>query len=176
MHHLRTRAVHAGQGPAADSGALATPIVQTSAFGYGTLEHGAAVFAGEADGYRYSRFRNPTVDALEAKVTDLEGAEAAVAFSSGTAATSSVLLGLLAPGDEIVFLGPLYGGTEGLFRSLGERFGIRATDASERGLAASLTPATKMIWVETLTNGQGPYITTIPAVRRGCLSWFSTTG
>jgi methionine-gamma-lyase len=152
MTHLRTRAVHAGQHPDPGTGAIATPISQTTAFGYGTLEQGAAIFAGEAPGYRYSRFANPTVAALEAKMADLEGAQAAVAFSSGTAATSSVLLGLLNPGDEIAFLGPLYGGTEGLFRALGERFGIRAVDATQQGLAASLTPATRMVWVETLTN------------------------
>lgn len=115
MTHLRTRAVHAAQHPDPGTGAIATPISQTTAFGYGTLEQGAAIFAGEAPGYRYSRFANPTVAALEAKMADLEGAQAAVAFSSGTAATSSVLLGLLNPGDEIAFLGPLYGGTEGFF-------------------------------------------------------------
>ena len=152
MTHLRTRAVHAGQHPDPGTGAIATPISQTTAFGYGTLEMGAAIFAGEVPGYRYSRFANPTVAALEAKMADLEGASAAVAFSSGTAATSSVLLGLLNPGDEIAFLGPLYGGTEGLFRALGERFGIRVVDATQRGLAASLTSATRMVWVETLTN------------------------
>lgn len=152
MTHLRTRAVHAGQHPDAASGAIATPITQTTAFGYRTLEHGAALFAGEVPGYRYSRFANPTVAALETKVADLEGAQAAVAFGSGTAGTSSVLLGLLNPGDEIVFLGPLYGGTEGLFRQLGERFGIRVVDATQPGLAASLTSATRMVWMETLTN------------------------
>lgn len=152
MTHLRTRAVHAGQHPDPHTGAIATPITQSSAFNYGTLEKGAAIFAGEAEGYRYSRFANPTVAALEAKMADLEGAAAAVAFSSGTAATSSVLLGLLNPGDEIVYLGPLYGGTEGLLRSLGERFGIRAVDATQHGLAASLSPATRLVWVETLTN------------------------
>ena len=152
MTHLRTRAVHAGQHPEPGTGAIATPISQTTAFGYGTLEHGAAIFAGEAPGYRYSRFANPTVAALEAKMADLEGAPTAVAFSSGTAAISAVLLGLLNPGDEIAFLGPLYGGTEGLFRQLGERFGIRVVDATQQGLTASLTPATRMVWVETLTN------------------------
>lgn len=152
MTHLRTRAVHAGQHPDPGTGAIATPISQTTAFGYGTLEHGAAIFAGEAPGYRYSRFANPTLAALEAKMVDLEGAQAAVAFASGTAATSSVVLGLLNPGDEIAFLGPLYGGTEAFFRSLGERFGIRVVDATQQGLAASLTPATRMVWVETLIN------------------------
>lgn len=81
-------------------------------------------------------------------MADLEGAQAAVAFSCGTAATSSMLLGLVNPGDEIAFLGPLYGGTEGIFRALGERFGIRAVDATQQGLAASLAPATRMVWVE----------------------------
>ena len=148
----RTRAVHAGRHPGPTTGAIATPISQTTAFGYGTLERGAAIFAGEAPGYRYSRFANPTVAALEAKMADLEGAAAAVAFASGTAASSSVLLGLLNPGDELVFLGPLYGGTEGLLRSLGERWGITVVDATTRGLQACLTPATRMVWVETLTN------------------------
>lgn len=152
MTHLRTRAVHAGQHPDPATGAIATPISQTTAFGYGTLERGTAIFAGETPGYRYSRFANPTVAALEAKMADLEGAQAAVAFASGTAAMSSVLLGLLNPGDEVAFLGPLYGGTEGLFRALGERFGIKAVDATQQGLAASLTPATRLVWVETLTN------------------------
>ena len=152
MTHLRTRAVHAGQHPDPVTGAITTPITQSSAFNYGTLERGAAIFAGQAEGYRYSRFGNPTVAALEAKMADLEGAQAAVAFGSGTAATSSLLLGLLKPGDEIAFLGPLYGGTEGLFRSLGERFGIQTVDATRQGLVACLTPATRMVWVETLTN------------------------
>lgn len=152
MNHLRTRAVHAGQKPDPASGAIATPISQTSAFAYGTLENGAAIFAGEAEGYRYSRFANPTVKALEDKIADLEGAEAAVAFSSGTAAVSSVLLSRLSPGDEIVFLGPLYGGTESLFNAFGDRIGIRVVDAAERGLEASLSPATRLIWIETLTN------------------------
>lgn len=100
MTHLRTRAVHAGQQPDPTTGAIATPITQTTAFGYGTLERGAALFAGEVPGYRYSRFANPTVAALEAKLADLEGAQAAVAFASGTAATASLVLGLLRPGDE----------------------------------------------------------------------------
>ena len=152
MTHLRTRAVHAGQPSDPCTGAITTPITQSTAFNYGTLAQGAALFAGTAEGYRYSRFGNPTVAALEAKVADLEGAPAAVAFASGTAATSAVLLGLLNPGDEIVYLGPLYGGTEVLFKALGERFGIRAVDATQRGLAASQTPATRLVWVEALTN------------------------
>ncbi|MGE5452746.1 MAG: trans-sulfuration enzyme family protein [Acidobacteriota bacterium] len=152
MTHFRTRAVHAGQTPDPITGALTTPIVATTAFGYGSLERGAALFAGEVPGYRYSRFANPTVAALEAKMADLEGAPAAVAFASGTAATASVLLALAGPGDEIAFMGPLYGGTENLFRDLGQRWGLRIVDATQCGLSAALTPATRLVWVETLTN------------------------
>ena len=152
MTHLRTRAVHAGQHPDPASGAIAMPITQSTAFAYGSLERGAAIFAGEAEGYRYGRYGNPTVAALEAKMADLEGAEAAVAFASGTGATAATVLALLQPGDELVFLGPLYGGTEGLLRSLGERWGLRVTDGTATGLAAALSHATRMVWVEPLTN------------------------
>jgi methionine-gamma-lyase len=152
MTHLRTRAVHAGQHPDPASGAIAMPITQSTAFAYGGLERGAAIFAGEAEGYRYGRYGNPTVAALEAKMADLEGAEAAAAFASGTAATAATVLALLRPGDELVFLGPLYGGTEGLLRTLGERWGLRVTDGTASGLAAALGPATRMVWVEPLTN------------------------
>ena len=152
MTHLRTRAVHAGQQPDAASGAIATPITQSTAFAYGSLERGAAIFAGEVAGYRYGRYGNPTVAALEAKMANLEGAEASVAFASGTAATAAVVLGLLAPGDELLFLGPLYGGTEGLLRSMGERWGLRVTDATSMGLEAAWSAATRMVWVESLTN------------------------
>ncbi|AOW11908.1 methionine gamma-lyase [Hydrogenophaga crassostreae] len=152
MTHIRTRAVHAGQQPDAASGAIATPITQSTAFAYGSLERGAAIFAGEAEGFRYGRYGNPTVAALEAKMANLEGAEAAVAFASGTAATAAVVLSLLAPGDELLFLGPLYGGTEGLLRSMGERWGLRVTDATMIGLEAAWSPATRMVWVEPLTN------------------------
>ena len=152
MTHLRTRAVHAGQQPDAASGAIATPITQSTAFAYGSLERGAAIFAGEVAGYRYGRYGNPTVAALEAKMANLEGAEASVAFASGTAATAAVVLGLLAPCDELLFLGPLYGGTEGLLRSMGERWGLRVTDATSMGLEAAWSSDTRMVWVESLTN------------------------
>ncbi len=153
MSHLRTRAVHAGQQPDPTTGAIATGIAQTTAFAYGTLEHGAALFAGEAPGWRYSRFANPTTAALEAKLADLEGGEAAVAFGSGMAAVSALVLGLLHPGDEIAFLGPLYGGTESFFRGLAERFGIQVAAVPDAGgLDAAITGATRLIWAETPTN------------------------
>ncbi|HFB38994.1 MAG TPA: PLP-dependent transferase, partial [Oceanithermus sp.] len=95
MPKLRTLAVHAGQGPDPATGALATPIYQTSTFIYGRFERGRRLFAGEEEGYLYTRIQNPTTRAFEEKLAALEGAEAAVAFSSGMAAISALALTLL---------------------------------------------------------------------------------
>lgn len=149
---IRTRAVHAGQEPDRLTGALATGIAQTTAFSYGTLDRGAALFSGEATGWRYSRFGNPTVDALEKKLADLEGGEAAVAFGSGMAAISALALGLLVPGDEIAFCGPLYGGTESFLTGLASRFGVNATPISDVTLRGGIGPRTRLLWIETPTN------------------------
>ena len=150
---LRTLAVHAGQHPDPQYGCLAAPIYQTSTFAYGSFERGAQIFAGETPGYVYSRMANPTVAMLENKIAALEQAEAAIAFSSGTGAISSMLLALLNPGDEILFVGPLYGGTEAQLRDLLPRFGIRAIEvASADALPAAITPRSRMIYVETPMN------------------------
>lgn len=150
---LRTLAVHAGQHPDPQYGCLAAPIYQTSTFAYGSFERGAQIFAGETPGYVYSRMANPTVAMLENKIAALEQAEAAIAFSSGTGAISSLLLALLNPGDEILFVGPLYGGTEAQLRDLLPRFGIRAIEvASATALPAAITPRSRMIYVETPMN------------------------
>ncbi|MGB6054124.1 MAG: aminotransferase class I/II-fold pyridoxal phosphate-dependent enzyme, partial [Burkholderiaceae bacterium] len=125
---LRTLAVHAGQHPDPEFGALAAPIYQTSTFAYGSFERGARIFAGDTPGYVYSRMGNPTVATLERKIAALEQAEDAIAFASGTGAISALLLALLNPGDEILFVGPLYGGTEAQLRDLLPRFGIRALE------------------------------------------------
>lgn len=152
MTHIRTQAVHAGHQADAVTGAIATGIAQTSAFAYGTLDRGEALFANPAEGYTYSRFSNPTTAALQVKIAALEGADAACVFASGMAATSALVLALLKPGDEIAFLGPLYGGTESLFRGLAARFGVRVTAIEDGDLAAGLPETTRMVWVETPTN------------------------
>lgn len=149
---FRTRAVHSGQRPDPQTGAHATPIYQTSTFAYGSFARGKRLFAGEEEGFLYSRIGNPTVRAFEEKLADLENAEDALAFSSGMAAISAVALGLLAPGDELVFLGPLYGGTEGFFMDVLPRFGVAVKDASSIPLEDALGPATRMVYVETPCN------------------------
>jgi methionine-gamma-lyase len=149
---LATRAVHAGPGLDPTSGAHATPIVQTSTFGYRSFARGERLFAGEEEGYVYSRIGNPTVAAFERAVADLEGAEAAVAFSSGMAAIAGLALTLLKPGDEVAYLGPLYGGTEGLFLDTLRKFGVTVRSADDGDLANGLPPATRMVYLETPTN------------------------
>lgn len=153
MKHFKTRAVHAGQQPEKLIGAHATPIYSTSTFAYGTFARGQRLFAGEEAGYVYGRVGNPTVRAFEEKLASLEQAEDAVAFGSGMAAVSALMNTLLAPGDEIVYLGPLYGGTEGYFLETLQKFGIKVTDGgSVETLKAALSPVTKLIYFETPTN------------------------
>ena len=154
---FRTRAVHSGARPDPHTGAHVAPIYQTSTFAYGSFGRGERLFGGEEAGFVYSRIGNPTTRAFEEKLADLEGAEDAVAFSSGMAATSALMLTLLKPGDEVVFVGPLYGGTEGFFRDILGRFGVsmkettRDEDLNE-DLLGALSPATRVIYVETPTN------------------------
>ena len=110
-HGFATRAIHAGQQPDPQYGALSTPIYQTSTFVFKDVAQGAARFAGEAEGYIYTRLGNPTVTALEEKIACLEGGEAAAAFGSGMAAVSATLMALVRQGDHVVHSAALYGCT-----------------------------------------------------------------
>ncbi|WP_104989484.1 PLP-dependent aspartate aminotransferase family protein [Deinococcus sp. NW-56] len=150
---FRTRAVHAGHGLDPVTGAHAVPIYATSTFGYGTAERGGRLFAGEESGYFYSRLSNPTVTAFEEKVASLEGAGAAVAFGSGMGGASAIALTLLKTGDEVAFVGPLYGGTEGLLRDILGRFGVTVHEAADvEALRGVVTERTRLVWLETPTN------------------------
>ncbi|WP_034386344.1 PLP-dependent aspartate aminotransferase family protein [Deinococcus sp. YIM 77859] len=150
---FRTRAVHAGHGLDPVTGAHAVPIYATSTFGYGSAERGARLFAGQEAGYFYSRLGNPTVRAFEEKVASLEGAGDAVAFGSGMGAASAVALTFLTSGDEVAFVGPLYGGTEGLLRDILGRFGVTVHEAGDvDSLRAVLSGRTRLVWLETPTN------------------------
>ncbi|MFC4638703.1 trans-sulfuration enzyme family protein [Deinococcus hohokamensis] len=150
---FRTRAVHAGHGLDPVTGAHAVPIYATSTFGYGSAERGARLFAGEESGYFYSRLSNPTVRAFEEKVASLEGADDAVAFASGMGAASAIALTFLKAGDEVAFMGPLYGGTEGLLRDILGRFDVTVHDVADLdGLRSVVNGRTRLVWLETPTN------------------------
>lgn len=144
---LATRAIHAGQKPDPATGAIMTPIFATSTY--------VQRSPGDHQGWEYSRSHNPTRDAYEQCIADLEGGTRGFAFASGMAATAT-LLELLDSGDHVVAGDDLYGGTYRLFhrvreRSAGLRFSFaRLEDAAE--LRKAMRPETRLVWVETPTN------------------------
>ena len=146
-----TRAVQVGEIDR-ETGAHITPLYQTSTFAYGSFDRGERLFAGEEDGYVYSRIGNPTTRAFELAVADLEGAEDGVAFASGMAAVSALAITLLEPGSQVLLLGPLYGGTEGLYLDILSRFGVDVRVIDEEELSSALTERPALLYLETPTN------------------------
>ena len=149
-----TVVVH-GSHPANAEGALAAPIYQTSTFVFDSAEQGGRRFAGQEDGFIYSRLGNPTVSQLEQKIALLEGGEDCVAFSSGMGAISGTLLSLLSAGDHLVADKTLYGCTFALITETLPRFGMRVDtiDMSDMELVKSaIRPDTKMVYFETIAN------------------------
>jgi cystathionine gamma-lyase len=145
-HGFSTRAIHAGQGADPTTGATVVPIYATSTF--------TQAEPGHHKGYEYSRSGNPTRAALETCLAALEGGERALAFASGLAASTGVLA-TLRPGDEVAVAADLYGGTFRLLEKVFKPWGLvpRYTeDASPAGFASILTPATRLVWIETPTN------------------------
>jgi len=134
---------------------LSTPIYQSSTFAFESAEQGARLFAGEEEGYIYTRIGNPTVAALEKEIAYLEGGDAAAAFSSGMAASHGLVLTLASTGDNIVASDTLYGGTHSLFQTVLPRMGIEAreVDATDLGnIERAIDERTKLIFVETPAN------------------------
>ncbi|CAO3360929.1 trans-sulfuration enzyme family protein [Azospirillum melinis] len=152
---LSTRAIHLGYDPASEQGALTPPVFMTSTYAFETAEDGAALFRGEKDGYIYGRTKNPTQSVLEARIADLEGAEAGLAVASGMAAISATLWTLLSAGDLVVIDHTLYGNSYALFTRGLTRFGIRVevadfTDPDDLARALALRPA--LVHFETPAN------------------------
>ncbi len=152
---LATRCIHAGQRPDPVTGSIAPPIYQTSTFAFASLEQGAARFAGAETGYIYTRLGNPTQAALEEKIADLEGGEAAVAFGSGMAAIAGVVTALVGAGDHILFGSPIYGCTYDLLMDVMRRFGVEATPvdaARPEQVERAIRPNTRLLLFETPSN------------------------
>ncbi|HHZ09715.1 MAG TPA: methionine gamma-lyase [Rhizobiales bacterium] len=150
-----TRAIHHGYDPMANDGALTPPLHLTSTFAFDTVEAGAAIFAGERPGHIYSRISNPTLDLLERRCADLEGAEAGLALASGMGAITSVLWTFLSPGDEIVTDTTLYGCTFAYMRHGLSRFGVTITHADLTDpavLEKAMSDRTRMVYFETPAN------------------------
>jgi cystathionine gamma-synthase len=144
---FETRAIHAGQEPDPTTGALTTPIYQTSTY----LQDAV----GENKGYDYSRASNPTRTALETCLASLEGAEHGVAFSSGLGAATT-LIHLINPGDRVVAVNDVYGGVYRMFAQVyepkGYLFDWVPHDEINTNLAAHLDERTRIVWLETPTN------------------------
>jgi cystathionine beta-lyase/cystathionine gamma-synthase len=141
-----TKYIHAGAEPDPSTGAIMTPIYQTSTY--------VQEAPGKNKGYEYARSQNPTRSALEKAFAEIENANYALAFSSGVAATDAVIK-LLQPGDEVVCANDMYGGTYRLFTKVFEKFGIKFiyVDTTNPGnIEKVITANTKLVWLETPTN------------------------
>ena len=141
-----TKAIHAGVEPDPSTGAIMTPIFQTSTY--------VQAAPGDHKGYEYSRTHNPTRTALQNALAALENGTHGLCFSSGMASIDAIIK-LLNPGDHVVSTNDLYGGSYRLFTKIFERFGVKFTfidmgDVNE--VEKAITPATKLIWAETPTN------------------------
>lgn len=135
--------------------ALSTPIFQSSTFAFKDADEGAAIFAGESDGYVYTRLGNPTVAALENEIAYLEGGDAGLAFSSGMAATATTILALAKAGDNIVASDTLYGGTHSLFTENLPRIGIEVREVVAKDVAnieRAMDEKTRAIFIESPAN------------------------
>ena len=141
-----TKFIHAGAEPDPSTGAIMTPIYQTSTY--------VQAAPGKHKGYEYARSQNPTRKALEDALAIIENGKYGLAFSSGVAATDAVIK-LLAPGDEVIAANDMYGGTYRLFSKIFEKFGIKfhyIDMQNADNLRPYINSNTKLIWTETPTN------------------------
>jgi methionine-gamma-lyase len=151
---FHTKLVHAGfHGD--PTGAINVPIYQSSTFAFRNAAHGAALFAGDEEGYIYTRIGNPTIRALEDNVAELENGYGGIATSSGLGAVSTVFLALLSANDHIVSTDSVYGPSRGLIENHLTRFGVSAAfvDTSKlEDVRAAFRPQTRILYIETPAN------------------------
>ncbi|MFM9056728.1 MAG: cystathionine gamma-synthase [Bacteroidota bacterium] len=141
-----TRAIHAGQAPDPTTGAIMTPIYQTSTY--------VQEWPGRHKGYAYARGKNPTRSALEQCIAALEDAQHGLCFSSGQGASDAIIK-LLRPGDEVIATNDLYGGSYRMFTKIFEPFGIKfhfVNMYDAENIRSYINTNTRMLWVETPTN------------------------
>lgn len=151
---INTKMVHAGQEPDY-TGAVNVPIYQSSTFAFRNADHGAALFAGEEDGFIYTRIGNPTIRALENNIAELEHGYGGVATSSGMGAVNTVYFALLQSGSHVVSTASVYGPSRGLLEKDFSRFGVQSSyvNTSDPGnLRAALKPNTTLVYVESPSN------------------------
>jgi cystathionine beta-lyase/cystathionine gamma-synthase len=150
-----TELIHLADGVNDDATPLTTPIYETSTYVFDSAQEVRDYNEGRSGKFLYSRYANPTVLAVERKIAALEGAEAALVLSSGQAATTTALMGLLGGGDEVVCSAAIYGGTFHLIADLLPKFGITARFVSIDELRqpeSILSPSTRLLWFESPIN------------------------
>ena len=150
-----TRQLHSGYSPETTTGSIAVPIYQTTAYDLESTERAARLFALEEPGNIYTRIGNPTSNAFEQRMADLEGGVGALEVSSGHAAQATAIFTICEAGDHIVSAAQLYGGTVNQFRYTFPRLGIEVTlvDQSDpENFRRAIQPNTKLIYGETLSN------------------------
>jgi methionine-gamma-lyase len=153
--HPETRAIHPVVPDLGPSRPVSVPIYQTSTFAFADAAACAAALNDPSAGYAYSRYRNPTTNALENALADLEGGSGAIATSSGMGAVNAVLLSQLRAGDHVIAQQCLYGGTFAVFADLAARYGIEVSYISGRDpaeLGAALRPRSRLLYLETIAN------------------------
>jgi methionine-gamma-lyase len=136
-------------------GSATVPIYQTSTFKFDSAEHGAACFAGESDGYIYTRIGNPTIHALETLLAELENGFGGIATSSGMAAVNTVYGAMLSQGDHVVSSAAVYGPSRVVLETYYKKFGIDATfvnTADIEEVRKAIRPETKLLYIETPSN------------------------
>ncbi len=153
---IQSRLVHTGSGMDISKVRTASPpIFQSSNFLYENVEDGTGILVGDQPGYVYSRYSNPTIDALNSILSDMEGAEAALSFGSGLAAISAAILANCKPGDHMVASSLIYGGTYHLFQQYMADLGIETTFVDPTDidqLSESIRPNTRILFAEPLAN------------------------
>lgn len=152
--HFDTRNLHSDRNDHPEHGSLHKPIHTSIAFEYQDARDLAAVFQGRMSGYNYGRQQNPTITALQSRITQMEQGLTTVAFSTGMAAIGSLLFALLRAGDHIVSSAFLFGNTNSLLNTF-TNFGVEvsfvdATDAAQ--VKAAVKPNTRLVFVETIAN------------------------
>ena len=153
--HIETQAIHAGRINDEQFGSLATPLYQTSTFIFENAQQGADRFAGEAEGYIYSRLGNPTTRQLEMRVAAMEEMEDAAATATGMGAVSGALLANLSCGDHLISSKAVYGCSFALMNHQLTRWGIEVSFvdmANPTEVEAAIKPNTKVIFLETPVN------------------------
>ena len=151
---FETKLIHAGD-YADEFGSAVMPIYQTSTFAFKNAQHGADLFAGKEKGYIYTRIGNPTIEALENKLAELENGFGGIALASGMAAVSTIYTALLKAGDHMISTGAVYGPSRGVMETVFHKYGVESSyiDTSKiENIEAAIKENTKVLYLETPAN------------------------